>query len=358
MPPRLAPNQHPRNPARFPGPATKTVAAVFAHSRSMASQFHCPQICKDIRIGRPYACSSRCAQRASRSSMCLRSGGAAAFVLGVGAQRIHRCELPGRANASHGGPWDTGLTADPCGSAAQVSGHIRPSARVCSSCYLCRSVCARVRYRVRSSRFVTLRGQLCLGALQGLVGFCFVSRERLMRRALAQTQLPGCLGARTGMPPWWMSLVDVLVRLGMPPRWRSWCWMFVHHTKRSSQTPTDAYAPLYSLGAKALLLWGRAPPLHTPSCHVLAPRREPITCDDGLFIGTNKADDRDGTYTRSGWGLPSPRLRMQSNLQLPPRRANRGCGGWGGRRGGRSGGTRDKGANLRSRFGSWLAILV
>ena len=153
-----------------------------------------------------------------------------------------------------------------------------------------------------------------------------MSRERLMRRALAQTQLPGCLGARTGMPPWWMSLVDVLVRLGMPPRWRSWCWMFVHHTKRSSQTPTDAYAPLYSLGAKALLLWGRAPPLHTPSCHVLAPRREPITCDDGLFIGTNKADDRDGTYTRSGWGLPSPRLRMQSNLQLPPRRANRGCG--------------------------------
>ena len=171
-----------------------------------------------------------------------------------------------------------------------------------------------------------------------------------MRRALAQTQLPGCLGARTGMPPWWMSLVDVLVRLGMPPRWRSWCWMFVHHTKRSSQTPTDAYAPLYSLGAKALLLWGRAPPLHTPSCHVLAPRREPSTCDDGLFIGTNKADDRDGTYTRSGWGLPSPRLRMQSNLQLPPRRANRGCGGWGGRRGGRSGRTRDKGANLRSRL--------
>ena len=110
MPPRLAPNQHPRNPARFPGPATKTVAAVFAHSRSMASHFHCPQICKDIRIGRPYACSSRCAQRASRSSMCLRSGGAAAFVLGAGAQRIHRCELPGRANASHGGPWDTGLT--------------------------------------------------------------------------------------------------------------------------------------------------------------------------------------------------------------------------------------------------------
>ena len=143
MPPRLAPNQHPRNPARFPGPATKTVAAVFAHSRSMASQFHCPQICKDIRIGRPYACSSRCAQRASRSSMCLRSGGAAAFVLGAGAQRIHRCELPGRANASHGGPWDTGLTADACGSAVQVSGHIRLSACVFQLLPLSLRVCAR-----------------------------------------------------------------------------------------------------------------------------------------------------------------------------------------------------------------------
>ena len=57
---------------------------------------------------------------------------------------------------------------------------------------------------------------------------------------------------------------------------------------------------------------------------------------------------------------------MQSNLQLPPRRANRGCGehsadGEAGEVGQemdsrRRGGV--EGANLQSRFGSWLAILV
>jgi hypothetical protein len=133
-----------------------------------------------------------------------------------------------------------------------------------------------------------------------------------MRRALAQTQLPvglcahgdaalvdvfgGCLSALGDA-----ALVEVLVFDSRPS-----------HKTISGQTPTDAYAPLYSLGAKALSLWGRAPKLHTPSGHVLAPRRKPITCDDGLFIGTNNADDRDGTYTRSEWGLPSPRLCLKS----------------------------------------------
>jgi hypothetical protein len=66
-----------------------------------------------------------------------------ACVCGVGAQRIHRYELPGRANASHGGPWDTASTADPCGSAAQVSGHIRPSARAFQLPPMSLRVCAR-----------------------------------------------------------------------------------------------------------------------------------------------------------------------------------------------------------------------